>query len=766
MKAFHTLIIPIFAIGLSVTAATNEIDLTVIAGAETHAMIEPCDCPQDPGGGLAKRSTLVKSIRKGDNLLLLDAGGFSGGGIYDSYTEGRSADSLRTIVTLRGMGAIGYDAVAIGDDDLQYGGDWLIARASEAGVPVVSVNCFDQNGKLLTAPYLLVKKGQYTFAITGLTSQEKLFETDRNLSIKDPVQSLRKVWKEMTARSDFQIILSHLGQESSIALKDSFPECDLIVNGHRKADTNPVIMRDNVPVMQFGFQGKSFSFVDLRFSGKRMSVIRSGWLNAGEEVKEDSSVAAILNLQDKKRENVYDLYIMSQCPYGLEALVSFVEFVKAFPELRWDIRFIGNVESDKSLSSLHGTGEIHDEMMWLAVKELYPEKWVQFLQKRAAAILPTESLIDELKMDKGKIGQWVASKGKSELTVHYNRSERQNINASPTLMINNIPYEGRISKLRLARIECSGNSGVSKFCDSIPQCIDDSDCRRPGKIGKCVSGDCEFRDAVRFDFTVLVADSTLQHPESSMIMTTHELFPGATVKTFTLNSKQGKELLKKFNPDALPFYVFGREVRQTQKFGSIESGLIEKNGGLIFKEGIVRKNYFHRRELKRGTVVLFVDPFFPEIPAVLKTVLDDSVSTVEIKPVFYGEPSKTLRGTEEYFRQEESQRWLLLALHYKTKFASYLKEYAENPGSSYWSAISSKSGINPDSLTAAVLGDTNSLEKHMKLLKSLSVNEPLVLLLDNRETVTAGSMQELTGILSTLQKKGAVKDKTQTGLSK
>ena len=64
MKAFHAFIISLFVIGTPVTAATNEIDLTVIAGAETHAMIEPCDCPQDPGGGLAKRSTLVKSIRK------------------------------------------------------------------------------------------------------------------------------------------------------------------------------------------------------------------------------------------------------------------------------------------------------------------------------------------------------------------------------------------------------------------------------------------------------------------------------------------------------------------------------------------------------------------------------------------------------------------------------------------------------------------------------------------------------------------------------
>ena len=58
-------------------------------------------------------------------MLLLDAGGFAGGGIYDNATGGRSADSQRTLSTVRAMGMMKYDATAIGDDDLQYGGTWL-----------------------------------------------------------------------------------------------------------------------------------------------------------------------------------------------------------------------------------------------------------------------------------------------------------------------------------------------------------------------------------------------------------------------------------------------------------------------------------------------------------------------------------------------------------------------------------------------------------------------------------------------------------------
>src|SRR5271157_373282 len=84
--------------------------ITVIASGETHAMLYPCDCPNDPGGGLAERAAVLKKNGDPGAMLLLDAGGFAAGGIYDDATGGRSADSQRTLSTVRAMGMMKYDA--------------------------------------------------------------------------------------------------------------------------------------------------------------------------------------------------------------------------------------------------------------------------------------------------------------------------------------------------------------------------------------------------------------------------------------------------------------------------------------------------------------------------------------------------------------------------------------------------------------------------------------------------------------------------------
>ena len=258
MWSIFRLSVMVFCLTALTVTAEHDTSIQIIAGAETHGMIEACDCYQDPGGGLLKRSTVIKSTGKRDSFLLLDAGGFSAGGIYDSYSEGRAGDSLRTIITIRGMVAIGYDAAAIGDEELQYGGAWIVKQAKAAGLPLVSANLFTKKGKPLASTYVLVKKGGKTFAVTGLTTNEKLFSTDTTVTVGDPFKSLSRIWQEIVECSDYQIILSHLGQEKSEALADSFPECDIIVNGHRKSDQNPVLLTGKTPVMQFGFQERAF----------------------------------------------------------------------------------------------------------------------------------------------------------------------------------------------------------------------------------------------------------------------------------------------------------------------------------------------------------------------------------------------------------------------------------------------------------------------------------------------------------------------------
>lgn len=745
MRSAKLSILAFFIINFYASADQHRI-VKVISGAEIHAMTEACDCPNDPGGGLAKQSSLINMHGDRNSLLLLDAGGFAGGGIYDSYSEGRAGDSARTLITIKVMGKIGYDAVAIGDEELQFGGNWIVNAAKEAGVRLISANCFTANGKPLTPSYVLVKKAGVVFGITALTSTEKLLTTDPSVSVKDPFSSLSKIWKQMSSKSDYQIILSHLGQKESSMLADSFPGCDLIVNGHRKSDQASLIISGSVPVMQFGFQGKKLSFAEFQLKDSLVKLEKYRWLYVNQQIPDDSTIIPLLKTEPVKSKSSYDLYIMSQCPYGIQALAGFVEFVKEFKDIDWKIQFIGTIEDDTSFSSLHGVQEVEDEMMWLAIKELYPEKWMEFLEIRSREFVPTLSLIKKLKIDSGKIQKWIEKKGMSELKSHYQRSNRLNIKASPTLLVNNIAADISLSKDRLVKYHCEKTSSISSVCSKVPQCIDDNDCKKKGKIGRCgQDGNCIFKDAVPFKFTVLVADSTYQNPEYAVITTTEELFPGANVNVVKLSSPEGRELIGKFKPIALPFYLFSNEVKQAYNYSSIENGLEEKNGYLVFKDNVISKNYLLNRELVDSSIVLFIDPFFPQVPFVIDRITSSSElkKRIKIQPLFFQDPSNTARGTQDWFRMEEANRWLIIEKLKKEKYLRFLNEYSRVPGSSYWADLCSRAGIDPDSVLTGVKSDSTLLVLHWNVLKNLELQEPLMILLNNKELISIRSEKEL-----------------------
>jgi len=58
----------------------------------------------------------------------------------------------------KGNGAMHYDAAAIGDDDLQYGGAWLARIANENKLPLVSANCEYADRMPVASRYILSKK--------------------------------------------------------------------------------------------------------------------------------------------------------------------------------------------------------------------------------------------------------------------------------------------------------------------------------------------------------------------------------------------------------------------------------------------------------------------------------------------------------------------------------------------------------------------------------------------------------------------------------
>lgn len=743
-------ILMIILVGTTFAAGIREHTVTILAGAESHGMIKACDCEVEPGGGVAKRATLIKNLRGRGELLLLDAGGFSAGGIYDSYTEGRRGDSSRTAVMITAMGTMGYDAVAIGDDDLQWDAQWLMGRSKKASLPLVSANSFTDDGKRVAEPYRIIKKGGMRIGVTAVTSRERLFPLAKGVKVIDPVTALKAIWTEMASQSEMQIILSHLGQAETFALADSFQQCALIVNGHRKSDKQVLSRRGVVPILQFGFQGKSLSGISVTNTKKGLKFGKARWYDVLPALADDPTVAGLVSQPVAHTQHtVYDLYIMSQCPYGLEALHEILLYSTMFDDVAWNIWFIGTVHSDSTLASLHGSVEVDDEKWWLAVQALYPQRWVEFLNRRVSTTAATEQIIRRMGCAIDAVKAWVDTAGTVQLMQQYNRSVRLNINASPTLLINNTPYGKAVTLDNLSRFYCKNAPIDLPCCDSVPDCSEDTECKESGKLGQCVRGTCEFRDAVSFTFTVMVADSTYQQPEEMIIRTTKDLFPGADVRIVGLSTMVGRNLMKEYQPTGLPLYLFGNEVKHAHNFSTVEKGLFERGTVLTFREGVVRENFYLQRPVVAGTVWLYIDPLFKGLPDIFTLLKSDSayLKKVAIKPIIFSDPAAASTSFEEKYRQEEALRWMVLGSHSLAAKRAYLGAYAQNPASSYWNTYCKAAKITTDSLQALTSRSGAVLQKLWKELKSMSIREPAILLIDNRETVILNSERELRSIL-------------------
>jgi hypothetical protein len=757
MDIKHTIFFVWVVVAVGFSDTVREKNFRIVATGETHAMLYPCDCPHEPDGGFARRGQIIRSLRDSADIVLVDAGGFSGGSVYDQYTEGRVRDSIRTVASIAAMAAMRYDAVAVGDDDLLYGASWLAATAARNGLPLVSANVLDSAGNPVVAPLLFFRRNGIPFGITAVTTTERLVPLDQSVTVADPITSLQALWDTLSAHSDIQIVLSHTGEHISADIARTFPGATVVVNGHRKKETKACVKRDGVPIMQFGFQGKKLSVAAYSFDRKKkLSLGASQWIDLPETVPGDPAIDSILGEYDRVSPptSVFDLYIMSKCPYGRDALEQLRAFVQRFPPVEWNVWFIGSVGPDSSFSSLHGESEVADELLWLGVKNTAPEQWSAFLDRRVHSERPTEEVIRQLDIDPKSVRRWIERRGKRTLALHYSRSERMDISASPTLLVNNTAFEREITVEQLAYFLCARQPGAGAYCDSVPECLTDNDCIAEGKIGLCVEEEsgkrCRYRDDIAFDFIALLPDSSRTHPETEVIATTRSLFPGVRIREYTSSSRTGKALIEKLSPPALPFYLFAPEVKKAYNFEKVADGLIYRKKWYLFKPGVIKKQYLYTRPAHPGEITCYIDPFFPDLKECIETIVTFTPENtpLNVKPIVRDETGGETPHPERRARREEAMRWLTFRRFYPDSFLRYLHFYANEVGSSYWFMSLDSFGIDIDEFVANVTTTSASAAQYRRQLAQMGINGPIEVVFDNREIVAVRNNQHLIEILS------------------
>ncbi len=261
-------------------AGPGETLITILHTNDTHSQIDPLpdNDKQYPGkGGVARRATLVKRIRKENpNTLLVDGGDVFQGTPYFNFYRGE--------VEYKSMSLIGYDVVTLGNHDFDNGVDALAAAMKFANFDFVSSN-YDVRGtplENLVKPYVVRTLGGVRVGLFGLgISPNNLITPDNFKGVKhlDPIRMARGVVKLLRGQERCQLVvgMTHLGYypnpregeigDSQVAAQ--VDGIDFIAGGHTHTFMKgPVVAKQpsggNTIIFQVGKSGIYLGRVDLK----------------------------------------------------------------------------------------------------------------------------------------------------------------------------------------------------------------------------------------------------------------------------------------------------------------------------------------------------------------------------------------------------------------------------------------------------------------------------------------------------------------------
>ncbi len=258
--------------------------ITILHTNDTHSQIDPLPAnDRNAGmGGVARRATLVKRIRKENpNTLLIDAGDVLQGTPYFNFYKGE--------VEYKAMSAIGYDAGTLGNHEFDNGVEALAAALKFANFDLVSAN-YDVTGTALEGKvkrYVVKTVGGIRVGLFGLGISPTALITPENfkgVTYIDPVVAAREVVKKLREeeRCALVVCMSHLGYIETAERGDLFVASqvdgiDFIASGHthtfmEKPVTQTQPCGAKTLIFQVGKSGIYVGRVDFTFrSGKLAS---------------------------------------------------------------------------------------------------------------------------------------------------------------------------------------------------------------------------------------------------------------------------------------------------------------------------------------------------------------------------------------------------------------------------------------------------------------------------------------------------------------
>ena len=284
-----------------------------------------------------------------------------------------------------------------------------------------------------------------------------------------------------------------------------------------------------------------------------------------------------------------ELYVMSQCPYGVQAESPIFNAIKDLGVENFDLtlEFIATDLGNGNFNSLHGQNEVDGDIAQLCVRDIDASKFMDYvlcMNKDPSSISSNkDSCAAEVGIDAAAFTAcFDGDKGKELLSASALASQAKGASASPTIFVDNAPYQGGRSEMDFKRAFCSA------FGDEQP--------------ASC----SEIPAPVAVELTVLSdKDCGAACDTTQIVQASKGLFPGVVINEVDVNSKEGKALVEDNGFTVIPMYIFDENVVKTEswKQPQFDTNFVKlDDGSYMLRNEVTGASYYISEEVRAQKV--------------------------------------------------------------------------------------------------------------------------------------------------------------------
>ena len=296
---------------MAVQAVNSGTDIVIYHTNDMHGAVT-----YDAGSKCIGLDRVAAIKKETPGSILVDAGDATQGLPFASLTQG--ADVIDV------MDAAGYDVMAAGNHEFDYGTEQFLANAARASFPILAANVYKDGHPLLESGasngcHVIIERDGKKIGFFGLTTAKTATATNpggiAGVEFKDEIKAAKREIDELTAAgADVIVAVAHLGEYTNVpcdssklaeAMTDAYQDqLDVIIDGHSHTLEEKTV--NGVFIAQTGTALNRLGKIILHFDGSGNVTVSGNMLSYDDmlAVTPDAGVTAKIDAVNNSRQEL------------------------------------------------------------------------------------------------------------------------------------------------------------------------------------------------------------------------------------------------------------------------------------------------------------------------------------------------------------------------------------------------------------------------------------------------------------------------------